>query len=371
MSQDKSTGAGWKLPVGCLIALATVFATPALMMSAAFTGTPFIVLPAFILPFLYCLGGRRTYLLSLLIQIIGSALLMGSSFMWIVLLSGILPSIVIVRGIGMQKPFGVQMRNGIAVAALGSIAAALIASLIAGGNIVDRLFSLVSNAARSLPAAYQDMMRRSFESIYGASIPADQIASVIDGAIALLLPDSRMRFPAALFGGAILNGVFGVAFGNRYLWKRRLTSDECYLPLREWALPGNMTCGLLLILLVSFILYNFKVKNFESVFVVVLTISEYAFCIQAFGSIARRTSQQTDHRAVRILLYIVLIAAILCGGAFYISIYGCLSAIFGSRGFMMQKMREKANGGSAGNDGSSHADDENDENENHDNRKEN
>ncbi len=350
MSQERPNSVGWKIPVGCLIALITVLATPFVMMGAAFAGTPFIVLPAIVLPFLYCFGGRRTFLFSLLIQIVGSALLMGTAYMWIVLCAGILPSIAIARGIGMHRPFGTQLRNGIAAAAVGSIASALLASLMVGGNIVDWLYSLVSEAMHALPVAYQNMLTKSIEPIYGMSISPDQILSVVDRAIALILPDSKMRFPAALFGGAILNGLFGVAFGNKYLHKRQLTGKECYKPLREWALPGSMTGGLLLILAISFILYNFNVKNSLPVFMVVLTISEYAFCVQAFGSIARRTAMKNNRRGAQIVLYIALIAAILFGGLMYIAIYGCLSALLGSHGFMAQKVRETMKSGDSKSD---------------------
>ena len=358
MSQDRTKRSIWRLPIGCIIALVMVLATPFFMMGAAFAGTPFIVLPAIVLPFLYCYGGRKTYIAAVIIQTVGSALLMGSAYMGIVLCAGVIPSLIIARGIGMHRPFGDQLRSGIISTAVGSIAAVLLASVLVGGNIVEWLYTLLSQSLKTLPQAYLDMMAKSFESINGLKLSADQITSLMDSAITIVMPDSKMRFPAALFGGAILSGLLGTAFGNRYLHKRGRTIDACYRPLRCWALPGSMTGGLILILAVSFILYNFGLQYSQSVLLVVLTLCEYAFCIQAFGSIARRAAQRPGKRGLRIFLYIVLILAILLGGGFYIAIYGCASAIFGSRGFMAQKLQNRMN--------NSPDDDRHDQNDDHD-----
>ena len=361
MSQEQPKSNGWRFPVGCIIALATVLFTPFLMMGAAFSGTPFIVLPAIILPFLYCFGGRKTYIAAVVLQMVGSALLMGGAYMFIVLCAGVVPSLIIARGIGMHRSFGDQLRGGIAVTAAGSILSALLTSVLIGGNIVDWLYSLLSQSLNTLPQAYLDMIAKSFESINGLKLSADQVTSLMNSAMTLILPDSKMRFPAALIGGAVLSGLLGVTFGNRYLYRRKLIPDTCYLPLREWALPGSVTGGLLLMIAVSFVLYNFDVKNSQAVLMVVLTLSEYAFCAQAFGSIARRAFAGTNRRGLRIFLYVALILAILLGGAFYVSIYGCASAIFGSRGFMAQKVMErmKNNPGDDKND----TDDKNDHDE--------
>ena len=92
MSQEQPKSNGWRFPVGCIIALAMVVVTPFLMIGSAFASTPFIVLPAIILPFLYCFGGRKTYIAAVIIQMFGSALLMGGAYMFIVLFAGVLPS---------------------------------------------------------------------------------------------------------------------------------------------------------------------------------------------------------------------------------------------------------------------------------------
>ena len=341
MNQEKPKSNGWRLPVGCIIALATVLVTPFFMIGAAFAGTPFIVLPAIILPFLYCFGERKTYIAAVVLQLVGSALLMGGAYMFIVLFAGVMPSLFIARGIGTHMPFGNQLRYGILSTAIGAIASMLLASLLVGGNIVEWLYTLYSQMLKTLPQTYLDMIAKSFESINGLKLSTEQVTSLMDSTMTLILPDSKMRFPAALIGGAVLSGLLGVTFGNRYLYRRKLTSDTCYLPLRKWALPGSMTGGLLLMIAVSFVLYNFNVKNSQAVLMVVLTLSEYAFCAQAFGSIARRFSHRTDRRGLRIFLYVALILAMLLGGVFYVSIYGCASAIFGSRGFMAQKVMER------------------------------
>ena len=362
MRQEQTKSNGWRFPVGCIIALAAVLVTPFPMISAAFAGTPFIVLPAIILPFLYCFGGRKTYIAAVILQMTGAAFLMGGAYMGMVLCVGVLPSLIIARGIGLHKPFGDQLRVGIASTAIGAIVSALFASMLVGGNIVDWLYSLLSQSLNTLPQAYLDMIAKSFESINGLKLSEDQVTSLIDAAMTLILSDSKMLFPSALIGGAVLSGLLGVTFGNRYLYRRKLIPDTCYLPLQKWTLPGSMTGGLLLMIAVSFVMYNFDVKNSQAVLMVVLTLSEYAFCAQAFGSIARRLSRQKNRRGLRIFLYIALVLAILFGGAFFISIYGCASAIFGSRGFMAQKVMErmKNNPGDDKND----PDDKNDHDEN-------
>ena len=102
MSQEQPKSNGWRFPVGCIIALAAVLFTPFLMMGAAFSGTPFIVLPAIILPFLYCFGGRKTYIAAVVLQMVGSALLMGGAYMFIVLCAGVVPSLIIARGLAIS-----------------------------------------------------------------------------------------------------------------------------------------------------------------------------------------------------------------------------------------------------------------------------
>ena len=70
--------------------------------------------------------------------------------MFIVLCAGVVPSLIIARGIGTHRPFGDQLRGGIAVTAAGSILSALLTSVLIGGNIVDWLYSLLSQSLNTL-----------------------------------------------------------------------------------------------------------------------------------------------------------------------------------------------------------------------------
>ena len=97
-----------------------------------------------------------------------------------------------------------------------------------------------------------------------------------------------------------------------------------------------LAAGLLLILLVSFVLGEAGMQGADVALQAVLDIAVIAFCVQALSSFARRLQQAGKSVGMQRGMIAVLAVLAWFGASLYLAIYGCASALFGSRGALKQ-----------------------------------
>lgn len=307
-----------------------------------------ISLPSIGLMLLYRWAGRTPALLSAVLQLLFDAMFLGSTFMWMAFLMTLFPLAVLIRN--ENRPFAVQMRASIAAFGAGVLAAIALLYMRFGGNMIERMLLTLPEAARSIPQETLALSLESVSAILGETVTPEGFYERFDNMIRQLIPYYQMNLPGLIFSGALVTAVLCVGVSGLMRHRRGQAQAGSYLPLREWALPASTTGGLLLIVALSYALDVFGMRDGATVFATVYAIAVTAFCVQALASVARRLHAMPMKHGVRVASVSALGALCLLGGADIIALYGCLSAIFGSRGALRQRMNGSTNDHSDGGD---------------------
>ena len=320
---------------------------PMVMMTELLSLTVVLLLPSIGLMLIYHWAGKGPALLSAVLQLVFDAMFFGGAFMWAAFFMTLVPVAVLIRCA--DRPFFEQMRISIAAFGIGVLAAVLALYLSYGGNMIERVLLELPRAVRTLPQEALGAAMESVSAVLGESMTVEAFYEVFDAMIERLIPYYQLNLPGLIFSGALASAVLCTGIGS---WMRRRqgrAKPGTSVPLREWALPASTTGGLLLIAAVSYVLCLLGMQEAETVFSTVFSIAQTAFCVQALTSFARRMHPLPVKQGVRVA--VVAVAAVLCllGGGSYVALYGCASAIFGSRGALRQKMNN--NGNDAGRSG--------------------
>lgn len=335
--QDKK-GAG-RLALGCLLAVLLVFAAPMAVLTELMSLLPVILAPSVGIALLYRWFGRGPALFAALLQILVDAMLLGTMGMWIAVCASLLPLLVLYAA--SARPFFEQLRIAVAAFMLGILLAVGLLYLSFGGNAIVRalemLPQLMQESMRALPTESLNRLLASLPAEFASGMTVESFIDNLERAIAQLAPLYQHNLPGLLFGGALITALLCtplLAVGR---------GADCR-PFREWALSASTTGGLLLILLVSFVLSETKVQGAEVAFQAVFDIAVVAFCVQGLASFARRLHQGGKGVGMQRGLVAVLAVLAWFGASLYLALYGCASALFGSRGAIKQLSQKNQNG---------------------------
>ena len=337
MSQGNIKPGAGKTLAGCLLAVLLALIAPVLVMTELLSLMMVVLLPSVGVVFLYRWAGRFPALLCGALQLAVSAAYLGGTFMWMTLLMMLTPLVLLFRS--ESKPFFVQLRIAIVGFGAGVLASVLLLYLSYGGNMIERMLMELPAAVRELP---QESLRTVSESVslaLGRKATVEEFYELFDQMIAQLIPFYQQNLPGLIFSGALLTAVLCAGLNAWMRHRRGLDAPGSYLPLREWALPASTTGGLLLIEAVSYALELLGMKNAETLFYTVYSIAVTAFAIQAVTSLARRTHAGPAGRGTKIAAGIGVVVLCLLGGMGVLALYGCASAILGSRGALRQRMK--------------------------------
>lgn len=324
-----------------LVGLVLAALSPIVLMSEMLSLVMVIMLPAVALVVLNRWAGRGAALFSAIMQLMFSARFLGDTFMWMSFFLTIMPVILLMRH--ENKPFFTQIKISLAAFCTGILLAVSTAYFSYGGNMVGRVLLELPKLLRTLPAEALESVISTYSAMMGNALSAGDVYHVFDQMIHALVPVYQMNLPGLVFGGALVSAILCVAINGRMRFKQGVAVEGSYLPMREWALPGSVTGGLLLILAVSFILDLMEIPQGDAVFYAVYHICTAAFCIQALSSIARHLHISPLKRGVRAGIIVVFILLCIIGASTFVSIYGVASAVFGSRGMMRERMLNKQN----------------------------
>lgn len=316
--------------LGILAACLLAILAPMAMLTEILSLTTVLILPSIGLIWIDRWAGKKTAALSAMLMLMFTALMLGGSMMWMMFFTAVLPVIVILRA--QQQPFFRQMQMGLAAFGTGIVISVAILYFNLGGNIIDRLMMQLPEALRSMPLEALEAPMANLGALLGKELTPESFYQLFDDLIAQRISLYQQLLPGMIFSGGLLSGVLCVWLSN-YMRKRRGVEQEGgYRPLRDWALPASTVGGLLLILAVSCAVYAADLPMGETLFYTAYNLVGTAFCIQSLGSIARRVNQpQIGIQARRGIAVGVALIWIL-DGTLYLAIYGCASAVFGSRG---------------------------------------
>lgn len=337
-----------RIVAGVLLGALLAIITPIMLLVELLSPTTAVLLPSVGLIALARWSGRATALSCAVLTLFTSAFFGGVPVMLIVLILSVLPPLLLLRW--QDKPFFEQLRISIAIFGAGVLAAVAVIFFNFGGNLIERALGQFPDMVRALPADYVAPMLEYMSSILGRSITLDSFYEIYDSMIEGMIPLYQMLLPQRLFSGALMSALLCVWLSNRMRAKRGLAAPGSYVPLRGWALPASTTGGLLLLLLVSWVLTLTKFGGAETVYYAVYGIASVAFSVQTLGSAARRlhaTSMRPGTQRA-LLVMIALLGTLLLPDA--MMVYGGASAIFGSRGVVVQRRQNQSDDGRFGGD---------------------
>ena len=324
--KQEKKGCGWTA-LGYVLGALLALAAPLAVLSELMWLLPVLLVPSVGIALLYRWFGRGPALCTAILQVMMYAVMLGAMGMWIAISATMLPLIALM--LASRRPFFEQLRISIASFFLGVVLAVGLLYLSFGGDAIARMLDILPQSLRALPTEWLDQLIASLSEQIASGMTAESFIGFFDEAVAQLTPVYQSNLPGLIFGGALVSALIcapamAVARGA-----------DC-VPFREWALPASTTSGLLLILLVSFVLGEAGMQGANVALQAVLDIAVIAFCVQALSSFARRLHQAGKSVGMQRGMIAVLAVLAWFGASLYLAIYGCASALFGSRGALKQ-----------------------------------
>ena len=346
MSQGKvEIGLGRKIAGIVLGALLAVVA-PLFLLTQVFSLMTVVLLPAIGLVILYRWAGRGPALFSAMLMAAIDLRFMGVPMMLVMLLATILPPLLLMRV--EDRPFFEQLRYAVAAFGVGVFAAVAMLYFSYGGDMIARALNLFTQAMRMQPEENLRTLMGTVGQLLGRALTVEDFYTIFDTMIAQLVPQFQLMLPQLILSGALITALFCAWVSNRMRARRGVAAPGSYVPLRDWALPASTTGGLLLILAVSGLMRLVNLKSADTVYYAVYGIAVVAFCTQALSSMARRLRLSPLRPGAQHALLIVTALMCFLGAASVAAIYGCASALLGSRGMVQQRARDRDNDGRFG-----------------------
>ena len=338
---EPNRATGGRLVAGFLLALVLGALAPAVTILEMSLLLPVIMFGGVFMVFLYGYAGRMPAWLYMVTLLSSTAYLMGGRFMWMMLVGGAMPAIIVMQGIYMKQSFFDQMRRGILYYGLGLVVALYIAYTAYGANMIGRLTDTVQSQFKSMPDEFFLPFVETVNSALSAGgVDASRLITVeyYRAQVAALVPlmgdTYAQTLPGLLLAGGLLSGVLSVAWGNWRYARRGLASAESFIGMTRWFLPGQVTFGLLSLWLAAFILTRTDYAAAQTVYVAVYQIISAAFMVQALCAVDRfgyRRGMSARRRHVWMAVLLALSALFRLPGA-GLFIIGAASALFGSHG---------------------------------------
>ncbi len=321
------------LVIGALLPLITVLQITLLL--------PVLMIGGVFAVYLQCYGGWLPAGLFLAAGLVSTAWVAGSELMWMILAAAMLPALPVMRAIAAKRPFFEQLRNAVVLYILGLLAALAIAYARFGAGMVARLMDAIRAEFNRMPdAAFNPLVEAVNSALvlsgtkgFGPLTVTDYRAQ-ITGVLDLMQRTYAQSLPGTLLSGAVLSGVASTLWGNWTMARRGMATNESFVGMSRWFLPGRITLGALVFCIAGYIAANAGYASAETVYVTAYQVTGVLFGIQAVASFDRRmvnAGRSLTRR--RVLLGLLIVGAMLIQLiAMVLFVYGAGSALFGSRG---------------------------------------
>jgi len=150
-----------------------------------------------------------------------------------------------------------------------------------------------------------------------------------------------LSLPGMLVSNGLISAVLMVMLPNWYYRHRGLATEESYITLEKWRLPGSVVLGALGLYAAGFVIYLSGMRNGGAVFIALESMVNVCFSVQAASAIARQLTLCGIAEKKRNISIAVLVAALWIAGATSVLVWiGCASALFGSQGVITVALRK-------------------------------
>lgn len=265
----------------------------------------------------------------------------------------LIPTAVAILGIRGRKPFFGQMSRAIAAGMGGTVLSIVIAALAFGTDMVGQLMAQVQAAFEEMMPSLWSVQESLFAS-YGIQLTYEEYTAAYFDALKILERYYELYLPGNLLTGAAMTSMLAVFWGNWLKAKRGESTPESFAGLCDWYLPGNMTIGILLTLVVGLVISKMDVTGGNTAWIAVTTLAQFAFCVQFFAALDRRQKAIGASRKRRIFsaVMFVLLGMLTNNGTvlslfFLMPLAGAGSALFGRKGVIrvwIEKNKGNMNG---------------------------
>lgn len=272
----------------------------------------------------------------------------------IVLLMWVLPAVLMILGIRSKRPFFEQMRRGIGVCLAATALAIALTALMVGGDMIAAAMEQVRAAFEAQKDSIWTAVQAALEGM-PMRLGKEEFLEAYYAVFDMLQSYYEYYLLSNLLTGAVISAMVSVLWGNWLSARRGEATKDSFQGLSEWFLPANMTFGILLVLAASLILARAGIAGGQTAWVVVCSLAQLAFMVQAFAALDRRMRASGSGRGKRTaLILLLIIGGAMLGRIFGIlSLYdvlafaGCASTLFGSKGAAkpwIQKIKDKMDG---------------------------
>lgn len=344
MDQKRLQVNGKRLAAGCLLGAGLAIVCPFLTLTQLFASLPLVMLPSIGLVAVYAWAGKAAAIVSAVLQMLAFGYMVGPVFMWVVFLMAIQPMFVLLQGT--DRPFFEQLRHALMSFGLGMVLSVLALYWNYGGDLVGSALGGLQQMMHALPVEQMEVYLASYP---GMPATSAEFLSMMDSLFAQISSSLAVTLPGQLFSGTLITALSCITLLNRARAKAGAAKPGSYVPPSRWYLPSSTSVGLLVMLLASLVLMQLTQLG-RAVFYTVLTLVSWVFCIQALASVSRRMDGALQRHGAKIAVLMVMAAIAAFGASLYLAIYGCASALMGSRGAMRQYAEERKNKDNDGSD---------------------
>ena len=332
---------GGRLALGVFLAIVLGAAAPLLTVLEVSLLMPVIVLSGVFMVFLDGYAGRPPAWLFMTVQLCAAMFLLNGTFAAMLLIMGTAPAMLTMRLLLERRPFFEAMRQSLLFYTLGLLAGLTVAWLTFGGGMIGRVFDALMAQLEQLPDSFFQPVVQTVNTALGGAktLTVADYREQLPGILTLARQTYEQALPGMLITGAALSGVLSVLWGSWLLARRGMATEESYVPLTRWFLPGQVSGGLMLVWLAAFILLQSGYGSGQAVHTAALDLATLAFSIQALAAIDRfffRRGMPDRARRGWVIAGTLLGLALPPVGDF-LFIIGLGSAMFGSHGLFKSR----------------------------------
>ena len=296
-----------------------------------------------LLCFLFVKAGWLPVILSAASFGVAFSAMMGVPGMLLAGLVLLFPALITIAVADHSAPYFTQLKASVFSFAGSAAALLLILGVATKGTLVDAVVQFMDSTMRAMPAAIQDAVLTSYFPdlaengaksipILGNAIRAEYWV-VFFAEMRELLIDNLLP---TMLKSALTTSFLCSYFTARSLRLQNRIHETAFVPISRWALPGQVTVGILLTTLAAYLYDSFAGTGGVGVFMTMFTIMECVFGVQGIAAWDRMMcAAKASFRRKMIMGGLVAIFA-----PTFISAIGLCSALFGRHGLLI-KMKNK------------------------------
>lgn len=290
-----------------------------------------------LIAFLFGFGGMLPACVMAVTMIAGGYLAGGYLIPGYLIIIGVFPGAVMIYGSKKGMKFFSQVRNAMIAELLAFVLLLAAIRAYTGQDFASFFKSMFDQMMESLSLEAKNAFAEQLNLLINQQYAGEAIVQTED--ILTFFSEGMEQtlalvMPVALVMYSVINGSVGVLWMN-WLRKRHGEENVQFVPLRGWRLSKQVTLGLIIVFVAVQIIGGRLEETGLSAQMMVITAIICAAYIQACASFLVRFSLVGMRSGKRVLFLAVVIFIM---GVFF-PIYGIMSALFGSRGLFMPKVK--------------------------------